>query len=319
LPGEPYHFISRVLQVDCPPGVASDGGAVVAEYDVPNDAWFLADGGSDGVPLCVLTEVLLQPCGWLASYMGFAANRPDDLAFRNLDGTDVVLLRPAGPGVLRVTARLDRHAEANGSILVFLHVVCTQNGAPVMSMKTAFGFFPPRALAAQAGLNVAALEEPCAPAITEIDTPATTAFGSGRLHLLDRVVGYWPDGGSARAGRLVVESEVDPEAWFFKAHFFQDPVQPGSLGLEAVQQVARLLASYAHPASTAKFAPLAEAAPFQWKFRGQVTPANRSVRVDVAARAPNAASDLLVVDGTVWVDGLCIYEIAGMGVRRIRD
>jgi acyl transferase domain-containing protein/3-hydroxymyristoyl/3-hydroxydecanoyl-(acyl carrier protein) dehydratase len=316
LPGEPYHFISRILQVDCPPGVASDGGAVVAEYDVPNDAWFLADGGSDGVPLSVLTEVLLQPCGWLASYMGFAANRPDDLAFRNLDGTDAVLLRPAGPGVLRVTARLDRHAEANGSILVFFHVVCTQNGAPVMSMKTAFGFFPPRALAAQAGLNVAALEEPCTPAIAQIDTPATTAFGSGRLRLLDRVVGYWPDGGSARAGRLVVESEVDPEAWFFKAHFFQDPVQPGSLGLEAVQQAARLLASYAHPSPRVKFAPLATGAPFQWKFRGQITPTHRKVRVDVAARAPTDDPDLLIVDGTVWVDDLCIYEITGMGVRR---
>ena len=37
----------------------------------------------------------LQPCGWLSSYIGFAANRPDDVVFRNLDGGEVVLHKPA--------------------------------------------------------------------------------------------------------------------------------------------------------------------------------------------------------------------------------
>jgi 3-hydroxymyristoyl/3-hydroxydecanoyl-(acyl carrier protein) dehydratase len=30
---------------------------------------------------------------------------------------------------------------------------------------------------------------------------------------------------------------VDPSFWFFKAHFFQDPVWPGSLGLESFLQL----------------------------------------------------------------------------------
>ena len=30
---------------------------------------------------------------------------------------------------------------------------------------------------------------------------------------------------------------VDPSAWFFKAHFYQDPVIPGSLGLESLLQL----------------------------------------------------------------------------------
>jgi hypothetical protein len=33
------------------------------------------------------------------------------------------------------------------------------------------------------------------------------------------------------------EKDVDPGEWFFKAHFFQDPVMPGSLGIEALCQL----------------------------------------------------------------------------------
>ncbi len=85
------------------------GGTVVAEYDVPADAWYFADGGCDAVPMSVLIEILLQPCGWLSSYNGFAANRPDDVVFRNLDGNEVVLVKPAGVGTLRMTSTLERY------------------------------------------------------------------------------------------------------------------------------------------------------------------------------------------------------------------
>ena len=54
------------------------------------------------------------------------------------------------------------------------------------------------------------------------------------LSLLDRIVGFWP-----RARRLRAEKDVDPGDWYFRAHFFQDPVQPGSLGLEAMLQLIR--------------------------------------------------------------------------------
>ncbi|PRC51579.1 hypothetical protein C6A85_63360, partial [Mycobacterium sp. ITM-2017-0098] len=40
LPDEPYHFMSRIISVDSPPGVPTPGGTVVAEYDVPADAWY---------------------------------------------------------------------------------------------------------------------------------------------------------------------------------------------------------------------------------------------------------------------------------------
>ena len=35
---------------------------------------------------------------------------------------------------------------------------------------------------------------------------------------------------------------VDPGAWFFQAHFYQDPVWPGSLGLESFLQLLKFVA-----------------------------------------------------------------------------
>ena len=49
---------------------------------------------------------------------------------------------------------------------------------------------------------------------------------------------------AARAGlgRLRAEKDVAARQWFFKAHCFQDPVQPGSLGIEAMLQALQALA-----------------------------------------------------------------------------
>ncbi len=45
------------------------------------------------MPFAVLLEVALQPCGWLAAYLGSALTSPVDLSFRNLGGTAELLCR----------------------------------------------------------------------------------------------------------------------------------------------------------------------------------------------------------------------------------
>ncbi|MBU9763081.1 beta keto-acyl synthase [Mycobacterium sp. TNTM28] len=325
LPGEPYHFLSRIVSVDCPVGTTTEGGTVVAECDVPADAWYLADTHSAGVPLSVLQEILLQPCGWLASYMALAAQRTGDVVIRNLDGNEVVQHKPAGVGVLRVTSRLDRFAEAGGSTIVFFESVCTQNGEPVMSLKTTFGFFSPAALANQVGLPaapevVAALssEAPVSLPYAAAELSGAPWLAQGKLKLIDQV-NFWPGGGAAGLGRLVAEADVDPNAWYFKAHFFQDPVQPGSLGLEAMQQAARAAARLAGLADGdgLEFEPFAVDQPFNYKCRGQVLPTNLRTRIEVEILSATADERglLVVFDGAFWVDDLRIYQAHGMGVR----
>ncbi len=325
LPGDPYHFMSRVLSVDGAPGTPVAGHAVVAEYDALAEAWFFEDGGSSAMPLSVLTEVLLQPCGWLASYMGFAAKRPEDVAFRNLDGTDVLLHKPVSAGTVRVTARLERFAEAGGSTIVFFSVAATQAGELVMTMKTAFGFFSPIALKSQAGLPTSAeakiqLSRSGDSSDLHARLADTPLLAHGRLKSFDAIDGFWPDGGVAGLGRIVASAQVDPEAWFFKAHFFQDPVQPGSLGLEALQQGLRaaiLLKRFGDLGGRQRFEPLAQGVPFGWRFRGQVLPSNRHVvtELDIISLSRERGAVTAVADGSMWVDGIRIYEVKGLGAR----
>jgi 3-hydroxymyristoyl/3-hydroxydecanoyl-(acyl carrier protein) dehydratase len=77
---------------------------------------------------------------------------------------------------------------------------------------------------------------------------------------------------------------VNPGEWFFKAHFFQDPVQPGSLGIEALCQLLQFMMLHTgmgdgmrHP----RFEPLQLGRPLSWKYRGQVTPANALITTEL--------------------------------------
>ncbi|MBK5267046.1 MAG: 3-hydroxyacyl-[acyl-carrier-protein] dehydratase FabA, partial [Acidimicrobiia bacterium] len=90
LPGPPYHFLSRVTDVTGPIGGMEVGSTVDVEYDIPQDAWYFDDNGARSMPFAVLLEAALQPCGWLASYIGSALTVDSELAFRNLDGTGTV-------------------------------------------------------------------------------------------------------------------------------------------------------------------------------------------------------------------------------------
>ena len=94
--------------------------------------------------------------------------------------------------------------------------------------------------------------------------------------MLDRITHLSAGGGKAGLGVLRGEKDVDPREWFFKAHFFQDPVQPGSLGLEAMAQLLQfhmLHAGMHRGREGPRFEPVA-CGPIEWKFRGQVLPTN---------------------------------------------
>ena len=67
------------------------GPRAVAEYDVPPDAWYFEADRQDAMPFAVLLETALQPCGWLAAYVGSALTSDVDLSFRNLGGSAVQL------------------------------------------------------------------------------------------------------------------------------------------------------------------------------------------------------------------------------------
>ncbi|MEM7023927.1 MAG: acyltransferase domain-containing protein, partial [Pseudomonadota bacterium] len=337
LPGPPYHCISRITAIDGAPGVAAtDTRVVEAEFDVLPDAWYFAENGHRVMPFSVLMEVLLQPCGWLASYSGFAITDTTDLAFRNLDGDDAVAAREVTPhvGVLRTKATLTQSSRVGAMTIVFFRVECTCDDGPVLAMNTSFGFFDEAALANQVGLatddDALALRDAGSDVSFELAKRPVALFGraariaGGRLRMIDAITGYWPDAGTAGLGRIRGLQRIDPNAWYFKAHFYQDPVQPGSLGIDALIQLLQtymLLKEFDKELDRPRFEAIALNQPLVWKYRGQVLPTNREVitELEITRIEYESASVLALAKGSLWVDGLRIYEVTDLGMRMVGE
>ena len=324
LPGPPYHFISRVRSLSHPPGQMQAGVTVETEYDIPRDAWYLEAHPSERMPTCVLIEAVLQPCGWLASYVGCAVVEPHEVYFRNLDGKGVIH-RPvrADDGCLVVRSTLRSLSRAGGMTLVSFDVACTIGDEPIYDLSTTFGFFPKAALEGQAGLPATDEERAWAglsatdDLLQSLDTASSELLPAPMLRMCERVTRR--DMAADGSARLRGEKTVRADEWFFKAHFFQDPVQPGSLGIEALVQLlqAHLLLAGANTALPGgAFSDLAATTPGTWQFRGQVLPEAKTVSLtlDAAPIERSATGWSARASGSVWVDGLRIYHVKDMCV-----
>ncbi len=332
LPGPPYHFMSRVTDVRGPMGEPKAGAEVVVEYDVPKDAWYFTENGAATMPMAVLMEAALQPCGWLASYVGCALTSEEDLLFRNLDGTGTVHaeVRPDS-GLLRTRAKLKSYSKSGTMIIVAFDVRSElADGTLAYSLDTVFGFFPKAAFEDQPGLPTTDAQRALSQAggETAIDLcarPDALCAGPARLAssfllMLDRVVHFDPEGGAKGLGALRAEKDVDPTEWFFKAHFFQDPVQPGSLGVEAMCQLLQtfMLKTGMHEGLKApRFEPIAIDRPLVWKYRGQVVPKNGVIgcTLEVTETGQDERGVFAVADASLWVDGKRIYDAKGLAMR----
>ncbi len=336
LPSPPYHFISRIAEVHGAIGVMQAGARVVAEYDLPESVWYLDENGCRRMPYAVLLEAVLQPCGWLSSYVGSALTVDSEPGFRNLDGEGTVLAElSGGAGTLRTEVVLTAVSATAGMIIENFSVRCWLGEREVYTLRTVFGFFPPEALAAQAGLPITTTHRELLQRAANVDIdldggPApffahpTLRLAAPMLRMIDRIEGIWPDAGAAGLGQLRAVKDVDTDEWFFKAHFFQDPVQPGSLGLEAMLQSlqAFLLHQNAGAAiASPRFEAIALGKTHQWKYRGQVLPQHRQVHttLEITDRGQDERGIYAIATASLWVDGQRIYEATGLGVRIVES
>ncbi|MEZ0298361.1 MAG: beta-ketoacyl synthase N-terminal-like domain-containing protein, partial [Candidatus Methylacidiphilales bacterium] len=120
LPGPPYLFVDRIAQTHGAKAWQLGGGSwIEAQYDVPLDAWYFWANRQKSMALSVLLEIALQPCGWMAAFMGSALRSPDlDLSFRNLGGTATQYAEIfPGSGELTTQVRLTSFSEAGGMMI----------------------------------------------------------------------------------------------------------------------------------------------------------------------------------------------------------
>ncbi|MBW2654451.1 MAG: hypothetical protein JRC91_05780 [Deltaproteobacteria bacterium] len=120
------------------------------------------------------------------------------------------------------------------------------------------------------------------------------------------------DAGLYKKGYIKAIKTIDPSEWFFNAHFYQDPVCPGSLGIESFLQIIRffLLKKFDIPANEYE-TQMAPGQPHEWIYRGQIIPSNKRIEVhahikDITYENNNYS---VTADGALTVDGVCIYEM----------
>ena len=318
LPGPPFQFLDRVTAVTGTPFVLAAGAACEAQYDVPPDAWYFGENRGELMPFSVLLEVALQPCGWLAAYCGSALTSPTDISFRNLGGsaTQYLAVTPT-VGTLTTNVTMTQVSNSAGMIIQHYTMSVTNRGRKVYEGTTYFGFFAKDALKNQVGMPTAKLPQftPEQRADRQFQAgklPSESPFPAPMMRMVDVIDGYHPAGGSKNLGMVQGHVAVDPSMWFFAAHFFEDPVWPGSLGLESFLQLAKYVAFQRYgSAPAAGWQAVALNRKHDWVYRGQVVPGDRVVTVYLEVTAADDTARRLTFNGYLTVDGRNIYQMTG--------
>jgi 3-hydroxymyristoyl/3-hydroxydecanoyl-(acyl carrier protein) dehydratase len=139
-----------------------------------------------------------------------------------------------------------------------------------------------------------------------------------QLNFLDQVM-VIENGGQHGQGYIFASKRVNPDDWFFACHFYQDPVMPGSFGIEAVIQA---MQAYALQCGLGdQFAsPHFEPVPNQhssWKYRGQIVPTSLHWSLEVHITRIERTPDQVVIvgDASLWREQVRIHEIKQLGMR----
>jgi PfaB family protein len=324
LPNGPLRMIDRVLEIDGPPGEIREGAVLTSAFDLPARAWYLHP--DTGAAACAgLMEAALQPCGFLSAYQGTIQHQPDqDFYFRNLDGRAELVFWPDLPGrTIHNRVQLLSSAALGSTIIQKYAFELSLDGRVFYHGESSFGYFTPGMLRSQAGLDAGQPRQPWqrensgAGSWLRVRTGGPgRASGRPAVPQPDRL---WaaPGGGPHGQGYLYLTFQPDPQDWYFQAHFYQDPVMPGSLGvqlmIEAVRQGAAALGL--EGASGWKTAPGPAAS---WKYRGQVTPDSSGLEAEIQVKQIHRDRDrtLLTADASLWNGGKRIYQVTDLTLER---
>jgi len=186
--------------------------------------------------------------------------------------------------------------------------------------QSSFGYFTEAVMAKQTGLVLPEESLSEASFATESEGDRILLFDNSADHslpprqthldLVDRVE-FVERGGRFGRGLIIGEKKLGGQEWFFENHFYQDPVMPGSLGLETVIQGLWSLLKRTDNNWQARIPVISFSnnAGFTWKYRGQVTPVNRLLQFKANVKQLNGVQDdtTLLCDAEFWVDGVRIY------------
>lgn len=328
---------TRVIAIDGKRGELKKPSSCIAEYEVPANAWYYDKNSHHAVmPYSVLMEISLQPNGFISGYMGTTLGFPgQELFFRNLDGNGKLLRHVDLRGKTIVNdSRLLSTVIAGSNIIQNFSFELSCDGEPFYQGKAVFGYFKGDALKNQLGIDNGKITQPwhvqngivADSQINLLDKQHRSfnapkgqphyRLAGGQLNFIDKAE-IVTAGGKAGLGYLYAERTIDPSDWFFQFHFHQDPVMPGSLGVEAIIELMQtyaidqdLGAGFKSP----KFGQILS--DIKWKYRGQINPLNKQMSLDVhiTSVTDDNGKRIIMGDANLSKDGLRIYEVKDIAI-----
>ncbi len=321
IPNGDLLMVDRVLDIKGQRGQLQQPADITTEYQTIPHAWYFEENPYPGLPLGLLMEIALQPCGILSAYLGTALQLPPDVnIFRNLDGQIHFKASPPPAGALITNrARLLSSLSLSGMLLQEFAFELSVGGQTFLEGQSSFGYFRQAEMEKEgrldesAPLDISAGFRPLAArsSRTAPDVPHP------HLDLIEGLV-FKENAGKFGRGLLVGERRLDGNEWFYRNHFYQDPVMPGSLGVEAMLQAMWSWLQERHAAPDPRRAAVGFGLPepLEWKYRGQVTPLNRALRFELHLKNelhPHAAP-ALAADADFFVDDRKIYAIRNLAL-----
>jgi 3-hydroxyacyl-[acyl-carrier protein] dehydratase/trans-2-decenoyl-[acyl-carrier protein] isomerase len=142
-------------------------------------------------------------------------------------------------------------------------------------------------------------------------------FGPGNARLplppmlmFDRITKITDKGGSAGKGEVEAELDVNPNLWFFKCHFQDDPVMPGCLGLDALWQMVGFFLGWAGGLGKGRALGVGDV-----KLTSMILPTAKKLTYYVELKRVIMRKLVLgVADGIVKVDGNLAFEVKDLKV-----
>ena len=328
IPNGDLLLMSRVTLINGQRNQFDRPAEIEVEFDVPAaHAWYLRDNAYPTLPYSVWMEIALQPCGFLSAYLGTSLIFPEmDFFFRNLDGSSQIVNQMDVRGKTLLThARLLSTVASDNTIIQKFDFEVSCEGTVVYKGQSVFGFFSPEAMAKQAGLDggktrLPLFETSTAPAGDWVDLTQPAWFASppeqphyhlsgGQLNFLDRI--FVPK--DIHAQPIYAVRANRPVFWFYPCHFYQDPVMPGSLGVEAIYEAIQAYALHSGLGKTFRsphFEPAAGKL-FVWKYRGQILPTHILMKLEVTITSVTHAAGQVTLEAnaSLWADSVRIYEV----------
>ncbi len=312
IPNTDLLMMSRILEIEGQKRSFEPGAAITAAYDVPLKPWYMT-GDTSSLPISMMMEIGLQPCGFLAAWLETALQLPEiDFYFRNLDGQLSILHSsdPRGKTVLTRATLLKSFTSGSTIIQEFAFELTMDNGL-FCEGQTSFGFFPLESIRSQNGIDAGKKIPPWLQenrqVIEQHSSVTVHTSASGKLNLLDEMT-IVPQGGLNHAGYIYGSRKNSAQDWFYACHFKGDPVMPGSLGIEAIVQACHTYILQLEP--QAKNIRIATDSGFSWKYRGQILRQHQQMQIEVhfmpLSRTENGF--VLCGDASIWADDIRIYQ-----------